>query len=171
MHQLAHPLTLPLTFILDTPVGTYPVVGTVPYFSMDKGRKNLVWNNSGCIKILNIPIFSSFYPVLWIRIGFNARVRIQGAKPMRIHAVPRSWSDFKIRQLNFNMKNIRNISKHIPTKAGSQFYWLLLVNFHAPVSGSPTGIRIQDSQINAGSTTLIRSSTPTTAVTEVRDLL
>jgi hypothetical protein len=127
-----------------------------------------------------------YLPMLWIRIGFNAdpdpafismrirmRIRIQGAKPMRIQADPdldqtseSQKADFLHEKYTFS--TVCKRSKNIPTKVQKrfrkeeiQFCLYILANFHAPGTGSafPVRIRIQDSKMNAdpcgsGSTTL-----------------
>ncbi len=50
-----------------------------------------------------------------------------------------SWSDFKSKQLNFNIKNIRNMSKHIPTKAGNQVYLVTFGQFPCSWIRIPNG--------------------------------
>ncbi len=73
------------------------------------------------------------------------RIRIQGAKPMWIHAYP-GQAATKVEYLDEKYTYLKylvgNRSKHIPTKvqkpfwkAGNQIYLLFLVDFLAPESG------------------------------------
>ncbi len=92
----------------------------------------------------------------WFRSRISMRIRIQGAKPMRIHATLDTVQTLKSQKVKFSIKNVlkvcKNLKKHTyeGTKAilkGGNQVW---VNFDAPGFGSafPIRIRIQDRQIN-----------------------
>ncbi len=75
-----------------------------------------------------------------IQIFISIRIRIQGAKPMRIYADPDPGQILKSQKVDFYMKNILKVgkrSKTIPAKvqkpfwkAVNQVYFEILVSFH-----------------------------------------
>jgi hypothetical protein len=107
--------------------------------------------------------------VLLIRIGFNAdpdtafcistraRIQIHETKPLRLHADPDSGQALKSQKVEFlHEKYTEGQESHLRSyksllKGRNQVPLKILVNFHAPGSGSafPIRIRIQDSRMNA----------------------
>ncbi len=96
----------------STDPATHFHFNTVPYTSGNivgylifPGKKKPSLDNSGCIKITNIPIFSSFLSSVVDPHRFQCPDQDPGSQTDEDPCGSGSWSDFIIRQLNFNMKN------------------------------------------------------------------